>query len=148
AISSALDAQPLVAIGELHRNQQVHDLIAALVRDTRFLPSGGDIVVEFGNARYQDRMDRYIVGEAVDPKSLPQVWRDAVNILVWDAPVYERFFSTVREVNRGRSPANRLRVLLADPAIEWATIRDRMTWEQIARTRDQHAFDVIEHEVL
>src|SRR5205823_4659952 len=54
----------------------------------------------------------------------------------------------VREVNRGRSPANRLRVLLADPAIEWATIRDRMTWEQIARTRDQHAFDVIEHEVL
>jgi len=148
AITSALNAYRLVAIGEMHRNQQLHDLIAALVRNPRFLPNGGDVVVEFGNARYQNRIDRYIAGETVDQKSLSQVWRDAVNILVWDAPVYARFFATVRDVNRTRSAAHRIRVVVADPPIDWAAIADRATWEQIANTRDEHFADVIEREVL
>ena len=114
ALTRALEAYPLVAIGEIHRNQQLHDLLVTVVRDARFLPNGGDIVVEFGNARYQDRMDRYIAGDTVDRKNLAQVWRDAVNILVWDAPVYERFFETVREVNRTRPTGKYLRVVLAD----------------------------------
>src|SRR5438067_1004766 len=137
AIVSALDTYPLVAIGEVHRNDQVHHFIATLVRDPRFLPSGGDVVVEFGNARYQNRIDRYVDGETVDRQSLAQVWRDAVNILVWDAPVYERFFATVREANRTRQRANRLRVVPADPPVDWSTIRDRAAWERIAATRDR-----------
>jgi len=148
AITRAFDAYPLVAIGEVHRNQQLHDLLVTVVRDARFLPNGGDIVVEFGNARYQDRIDRYIGGETVDQKSLAQVWREAVNILVWDAPVYERFFATVRDVNRTRPAERYLRVVLADPAFDWATVGDRATWERIAARRDQHAADVIQHEVL
>ena len=137
-----------MAIGEIHRNQQVHDLIATVLRDARFLPNGGDIVVEFGNGRYQDRMDRYVAGEAVDRKSLVEVWRNTVNILVWDAPVYERVFAIVRDVNRSRSTDKRLRVILADPAIDWSTTGDRQTWEQIAATRDRYSADVIEREVL
>jgi hypothetical protein len=148
AVTTALQRQPLVAIGEMHRNQQVHDLIATLIRDVRFLPNGGDIVVEFGNGRYQARMDRYIAGEAVDRQSLVEVWRNTVNILVWDAPVYERFFAVVRDVNRTRPVAKRLRVILADPEIDWSTTHDRRTWEQIAATRDGYADDVIEREVL
>jgi hypothetical protein len=137
-----------VAIGEIHRNQQVHYLIAKVIRDARFLPNGGDIVVEFGNGRYQDRMDRYIAGETVDRKRLAEVWRNTVNILVWDAPVYERVFTIVRDVNRSRPTGKRLRVILADPEIDWSTIGDRPTWEQIVATRDRYAADVIEREVL
>lgn len=148
AITRALDAYPLVAIGEIHRNQQLHDLLVTVVRDARFLPNGGDIVVEFGNSRYQDRMDRYIRGDTVDQKNLAQVWRDAVNILVWDAPVYERFFDTVRDVNRTRPTGKYLRVVLADPPIDWAAVGDRTAWERIAATRDQHAAGVIRDEVL
>lgn len=55
---------PLVAIGEVHRNQQLHDFLVRLLRDPRFLPMGGDVVVEFGNARYQDRVDRYVAGSS------------------------------------------------------------------------------------
>lgn len=148
AIVKAFDAYPLVAIGEVHRNEQVHRLIATLVRDPRFLPTGGDIVVEFGNARYQDRVDRYVYGNSVDETSLAAVWRDAVNILVWDAPVYRQFFAAVREANLTRRPASRLRVLLADPAMDWSTIHDGADWERIAATRDRHAADVTEREVL
>src|SRR5256885_2096939 len=63
ALVEAFEDHRLVAIGEAHRNQQVHDFIVTLLRDRRFLPGGGDIVVEFGNARYQDVVDRYTAGE-------------------------------------------------------------------------------------
>src|SRR6266550_3706520 len=148
AIISALDSFPVVAIGEVHRNQQLHDFLVRLLHDPRCLSTGGDLVVEFGNARYQDRVDRYVAGASIGEHALAQIWRDAVNILVWDAPVYERLISTVRDVNRTRRPERRLRVVLADPGIDWSLIHDRATWERIAGTRDRHAADVIEREVL
>jgi hypothetical protein len=148
AIVEAFRTHRLVAIGEVHRNEQVHDFIVTLLRDPRFLPDGGDIVVEFGNARYQGVMDRYVSGEPVPPAELVHVWREAVNILVWDAPVYERLFATVRSVNRRRLPATRLRAVLADPPIDWSAIHDRPAWERVAATRDRHFADVIERDVL
>ena len=148
AVTSALATHRLVAIGEMHRNQQVHDFIVSLVRDPRFLPKGGDVVVEFGSARYQDVMDRYVSGDSVDSKTLSKVWRETVNILVWDAPVYERFFAVVRDVNRTRSPANRLRVIVADPAFDWRAVDSRAKWERIAASRDPTFADRIERDVL
>jgi len=138
----------LVAIGEMHRNEQVHAVIRAVLQDPRFLPNGGDVVVEFGSGRYQQVMDRFIAGEDVPEEQLVHVWRETVNILVWDAPVYERLFTTVRTVNRMRSAGQRLRVLLADPPIDWNNIHDRAAWEEIVATRDRHAANVIEREVL
>jgi hypothetical protein len=57
AIVRAFDTYPLVAIGENHRNRQVHDFIVSLVSDPRFLQKVDDLVVEFGSARYQDVID-------------------------------------------------------------------------------------------
>jgi len=147
AIVRAFDIHPLVAIGENHRNQQVHDFIVLLVSDPRFLQKVDDVVVEFGSARYQDVIDRYTAGEAVPRAELRRVWRDTVNILVWDAPVYERFFRTIRAVNQ-RRPQRQLRVLLADPSFDWTQIRRREDWEHVGATRDEHAADVVEREVL
>jgi len=148
AIVRAFNDHRLVAIGEMHRNEQIHELVRSVLHDPRFLPNGGDIVVEFGNARYQGLIDRFITGEDIPSEELVHVWRETVNILVWDAPVYEQFFRTVQAVNRTRESAHRLRVVLADPPIDWNNIHDRSTWEQIAATRDRHAADVIDREVL
>src|SRR5205807_836164 len=71
-----------------------------------------------------------------------------VNILVWDAPVYERFFAVVRSVNQHRPQGRRLRVVLADPPIDWSMIHDRAAWEQVTVTRDRRAADVVERETL
>lgn len=65
AIIDTLEAYRLVAIGEAHRSQQLHDFIVTLLQDPRFLPGGGDVVVEFGNAPYQGVIDRYTSGEPV-----------------------------------------------------------------------------------
>lgn len=143
-IIDALKDHRIIAIGEVHRNQQVHEL----VRNRAFLPGGGDVVVEWGNARYQGAMDRYITGERVSREELVPVWRETVNILVWDAPVYERLFATIRDVNERRPSGRHLRVVLADPPIDWAAILDQTSWERLAAARDRHAADVVEREVL
>src|SRR5688500_11169889 len=58
-IVDAFRAHPLVALGDNHGNVQLHEFRLALVRDPRLADALNDIVVEFGNARYQDVMDRF-----------------------------------------------------------------------------------------
>ena len=146
AILGEFSRHPLVAIGEAHRNQQVHDFIVTLVSDPRFSQVVDDVVVEFGTARHQDIIDRYVAGESVPIQELRLVWRDTVNLLVWDAPVYERFFQTIRALNQ-RSQGHRLRVLLADPPVDWDRIRHD-DWERVASIRDEFAAALVEREVL
>jgi hypothetical protein len=148
AILSSLERYPVVALGEDHRNQQIHDFIVSLVSASDFPNRVNDIVVEFGAARYQELVDRYIAGEAIPPDQLCRVWRDTVNILVWDAPVYQRFFETVRAVNQKIAQRRRLRVLLGDPVFDWSQVQTHEQWERLAVQRDSHALKVIDKEVL
>ena len=59
-----------------------------------------DFVVEFGNARYQDTVDRYVSGMRVKPAQLRRVWRDTTQVGSWDSPMYAAFFKAVRRGNR------------------------------------------------
>ena len=148
AVLDAFDRFDLVALGEAHRNQNVHDFAISLIRSSDFPKKVNDIVVEFGSARYQGMMDRYIDGADVSSRELRRAWRDTVNILVWDAPVYERFFAAVREVNQRLPKVRRIRVLLGDPAFDWDEIATNEQWEKVAAQRDRHAADVIVREVV
>src|SRR5688572_4797426 len=66
AIIDAFGAHDIVALDEgRHRNEQAHRLRLRLVRHPSFAGRVNDIVVEFGNARYQAVMDRYLRGEDV-----------------------------------------------------------------------------------
>ena len=66
AIIDAFRTHDIVALCDAHGNRQSQMLLTALVRDPRFPTVANDIVIEFGNARYQDRVDRFVRGEAVD----------------------------------------------------------------------------------
>lgn len=111
----------MVALGEgLHGNVQGHAFRLALVRDSRFPTVLNDIVVEFGNARYQPLMDRFISGEEISDRELRRVWQDTTmpNPL-FDSPIYEEFLRAVRGVNASLPPEGQVRVLLGDPPIQW-----------------------------
>jgi Haem-binding uptake, Tiki superfamily, ChaN len=124
AIIEAFDTHDLVALGDAHGNEQSHAVRLALVRDPRFAARVQDIVVEFGNARSQPLIDRYIEGADVDATELRHVWEDTTQFSgVWDRPIYGDFFSAVREVNAALPPSRRLRVLLADPPVDWDLVR-------------------------
>ncbi len=124
AIVEAFDTHDLVALGDAHGNEQSHAVRLALVRDPRFAARVQDIVVEFGNARFQPLMDRYIAGGEVAEADLRHVWQDTTQFSgVWDRPIYGDFFRVVREVNASLPPARRLRVLLGDPPVDWDLVR-------------------------
>ena len=144
-ILEAFRTNQLVALGEgTHNNEQGHRFRLALIRDPRFAATVQDIVVEFGNARYQPLMDRFVRGEEVPSDSLRVVWQNTTQPHeVWDVPIYEEFFRAVRDVNLRLPEGRRLRVLLGDPPIDWDSV-----WTIEDDTRDRHPADLIRREVL
>jgi hypothetical protein len=142
------DKRPLVALDEgPHHTAQTHAFIRTLIQDPRFAHKVSHIVVEFGTARYQGVMDRYVAGEPVPLEQLRLVWRETTQVYVWDNPVYQQFFATVRAVNRKLPKRRQLRVLLGDPPIDWSRVNDFADWIRES-PRDTHAAQVIEREVL
>jgi hypothetical protein len=164
AILNAFRTHAIVALGEDHGNEQQHTFIRALVRDPRFTATVNDIVVEFGNARYQDLIDRFITGEQVADDALRRVWRDTTAITgVWDRPIYEEFYRAVRAVNTSLPRDRQIRVVLGDLPLDWDTAQrtprtpgQRRLYGQVVpdnppegfMDRDRHAADVIRREVL
>ncbi|HEY4384984.1 MAG TPA: hypothetical protein VGN34_10975 [Ktedonobacteraceae bacterium] len=152
AVLKAMEAYPLIALGEAHQLQEEHDFIVTLLHHPLLPDKINDIVVEFGNARYQDIADRFIMdGEPMAYAELCQIWRNTVVSganPVWDAPVYERFFRTVRAINQTLPSSRRLRVLLGDPPIDWSKVQSREDWMGCALHRDSHFAGVVEQEVL
>jgi hypothetical protein len=108
------------------------------------------VVVEFGNALYQQRVDRFIAGGAVEDAELRPVWRDTTQspLGTWDQPVFEQFYRTVRGVNRLLPAGRRIRVLLGDPPIDWSAVSTRDQLAAFQVQRDTHAASVVQREVL
>jgi hypothetical protein len=100
AILDAFGSHQLVALGEPHGNEQAAAFRIALIRDARFADVVTDIVVESGNSRFQDVVDAFVSGQRVHDTTLRQVWqKTTVANFVWERPIYEQFFRTVRDVN-------------------------------------------------
>jgi hypothetical protein len=149
-ILDAVRSRPLVALSEgQHWNEQGHRFRLALIRDPRFAASFNDIVVEFGNARYQSVMDRFVAGEDVPDDALRLVWENTTQPNeVWDIPIYEEFFRSVRALNASLPPPRRLRVVLADPPIDWDVVKDKDDILQWMGKRDSFAAETIRTQVL
>src|SRR5262245_61416890 len=78
AVVDAFRTHEVVALGEGdHGNDQGHAFRVALVNDTAFRAAVNDIVVEFGSARHQQIVDRYVSGEAVPYSALRLFWEEA-----------------------------------------------------------------------
>jgi hypothetical protein len=149
-ILNAFRTHPIVALGEgQHWNVQGHAYRLSLIRDPRLPTVVNDIVVEFGDARYQHVMDRYVAGGDVPLDELRHVWEDTTMAnTVFDMPIYEELFRTVRDVNRSLPAATRLRVLLGDPPIDWAKVSSGEQILDLMYERDAFAADLIRKEVL
>jgi hypothetical protein len=156
ALRTVLDALarfPLVALGDRHGLQEFHDLVSALLFHPDLPAQLTDVVVEFGNARYQDIADRFVLeGRPVPDKDLQQIWRHTLGgRVLWDAPVYAQFYRTVRALNWMRAPGRRLRVLLGDPPFDHARVRGPADKDYVAglvRQRDAHFARIVQQEVL
>lgn len=156
AVVDAFRDHPVIAVGEYHGSSAEHEFLRDLLGDERLAGVIDDVAVEFGNARHQRTIDRFVRGETVAEAELEQVWTDTTQQSgVWDDPVYRRFFEEVRALNLTRARDSRLRVLLGDPPIEWAAITatvdcddaDPSCLDYWILRRDQHFSSVVQSSI-
>ncbi len=149
-ILSAFKRYPVVALSEGagHGQLETLDFFTTLIRDRRFPRTVRNIVIEFGNARYQPVMDRYISGAPVTRDELRHVWEDTTQVSgIWSLPMYEHMLAETRSVNAQLPSALRIRVLLGDPPIDWSAVTSPAD-EDMNDWRDAHVAHVIDREVL
>jgi len=149
AVLAAFRTNRLVAISDSHQGQETHDLLMTLISDPRLPGVVNDIVVEFGDAFYQDTIDTFVLdGQPVADADLRPVWRNTTQspLATGDAPVYEQIYRRVRAVNWTLPPGKRIRVLLGDPPFDWSQVTSR---GQIpGGQRNTYPASVIEQQVL
>jgi hypothetical protein len=117
-ILDAFDSYPIVAIGDNHNVQQLGDFYIQLIQQQEFAQQVRNIVFEYGNAFYQDVIDRYVNGEDVPFEELQRVWTPT--FAYGPSPVaqmYIDFYRAVREINAALPEGERLRVWLGDPPL-------------------------------
>jgi hypothetical protein len=150
AILDVFQTHPIIALDEGHHtNEQGADLRLKLLRDPRFPSVVNDIVVECGNALYQDVMDRFVTGEEVPYDTLKQAWQNTTQPHdVWDHVCYEEFFRAVRALNATLPQKQRLRVLLGDAPIDWSKVHSTKDFGEALGGRDSHAAGLIQRETL
>ena len=138
----------IVMLGEIHECRQEYDVLHKLIAAPEFAERVNDIVLEFGNARYQEVVDRYIAGENVPFEQVQGAWRDTVGALGPVSPIYGEFYRAVREVNRKLPKERRLRMLLGDPPIDWSHVRSREDIAFYLPFRDEFYASVVRYQVL
>jgi len=146
-IAKQFAQHPLIMIGELHRWEQLHAFMREMIRNPDFICRADDIVVEFGNSRLQPLADTYISGGNIMEGQLQSLWRETSVPLTWNSPVYQGFYETVREINQKHLCDHPIRVVLADPPLDWSKIKNAKDYQRWA-DRDASYADVVEREVL
>lgn len=148
-IIEAFRRAPIVALPDRHRDSNSSRFRIDLISRSEFANTVDDIVIEWGNRLYQDALDRYAAGDDVPDVEVRQIWRNTTVLTgMWDSPVYAEFLRAVRDANTRRSRSRRMRVLAADPPIDWTNVRSRTDYERFAVRRDESVLTVIEQQVL
>ena len=141
----------VIAFGETHQHKSLHTLIERTLKSKRIQDDIDVIIIEFGNSFYQDLLDRFISGEDVSIEALRVVWRNTLLSpnTVWDSPVYERFFITIRDINKSLKPEKKYRVIAAGKAINWSTIHSKEDMKSFYKTtRTEQIYEVVGNEVF
>ena len=151
AILDAFRTHQFVGIGDAHGNVKGEAFYLALVRDPRFPGAVNDILLESGNARHQELLDRYVRGEDVKPDVLQRIWLDTTQQQVASLEPSDLVLA-VRTLNATLPAERRLRVLLGEPPLDWdriRTVEDMRQWnDSPAANRDQFAVDLVRREVF
>lgn len=148
AIIKAFETYEVVAMSAAHGQKDIDDFVLSLIRDPDFPRTVNDIVVECGNLRYQSILDRYIAGEDVPFSDVQHVWRDTtVQQMCGSSGFYEQLLPLVRALNQHLPASGRLRVVAADPPIDWSVVH---TYNDLIPffDRDGSIASVMEREVL
>ena len=153
ALVAALQAHAVVglSVGGPHDVARADDLVLSLLRDSGFLATANDLIVEATSARFQDVMDRYVNGLPVADEEIRGVWDETTQQQI-PGPIWRgrvpAMYRAVRDVNATRPPERRLRILLGDPPIDWAAVETAADFQTWLAQRDSFPADLLQREVI
>jgi hypothetical protein len=148
AIIKAFNNHDIVMLGEWHADKQEHEWLRQLIGTPEFADRVDDIVMEFGNSLYQKSVDRYVAGEDVALEQVEKAWRNTVASVGAPSPVYELLYKTVRETNMKRRGKHQIRIVCADPYIDWEKVRTLEDIGPFLGNRDKWYAQVVKTEVI
>ncbi len=151
AILDAFNTHPVVAVpdGETHGDVRGPEFVARLINDPRFATTAIDVVMENGNARYQNAIDRYTSGDDVPYAELRGVWGDTTQPQVINPPgAIPIIYTALRDLNRTLPPAAYHRALLGDPPIDWEHVHSAADFRPWLAKRDENGAEVVQREAL
>jgi hypothetical protein len=143
--NNSLEAFPIVCLAEGgHAAREPHQFLQRLLSDPDILTAVDVIIVEFAAGQHQAVLDAYIQGEAVPFASLSRVWRDTQQSPIgpWDSPLYQELLQVIRDANQSLPPNRRVRVLAADPPIDWERIRTGDDFRAARTPRDPYVAEL------
>lgn len=131
--------KPIIAIGETHGHVQLYNFLTELVQQEGFYTQVNDILIEAGNAMYQETLDAYISGKDVAFEDLQLVWMNTTQSPVdpWSSSVYFDFLKTIRSLNQRIPEEHRIRVVAADPPIRWEEVNNLEEYEKARGSRNE-----------
>lgn len=150
---AALRTHSIVAMadGRAHGDEAGLAFRMALLQNQQFLATVDDIVLEGGNSRFQATIDRYVRGEIeLSDAELQQPWNESTQpqLTLNALSGADRFLTAVRRANVTQPRGRWLRALLADPPLDWSTVRSAADHRGWIEQRDPFATALIEREVL
>lgn len=138
----------VVALGEWHGNEEDAEIRRRLILHGAFAKKVRYVVFECANSLHQATLDRFVSGAEVSSADLQRVWRDVTSPGACDASMYRDFLNEVRALNSYQTPSNKVRVLAADPPINWNYVKSREDWLKYSSHRDLFVADLVSREVL
>ena len=107
-----------------HGTLQSHKFIRRLISNDTVSNLINYIIVEFVNVKYQDILDKYILGENIQPNELKLIWRNSTQAHspLFEMPVYLELLTNIRDINSNLAAGKKIRVLAGDPEFDWGKI--------------------------
>ena len=145
-LNKALHANKLVAIGDVHGSEHVVTRLIKYLDEPSNWQQLDDLVVEFGNARYQDLADQYLLSKQnISIDDVRHIWRDTLYFMAWQYDIYEQLVLKLKQLNSTRE--HKVRLVLAEPAMNWQTL-SKEDWQKLERSRETGYLEAINQHVF
>ena len=148
AMIRLFNTHDMVMFGEVHDSEQEYQWLSKLVKTPGFSDHVDDIVVEFGNALYQQTVDRYVAGEDVPFDEVQKAWRNTVGDVLPVSPEYGWLYKAVREANMEHPGERGIRLVMGSPPADWDKIKNLADLAPYEGEREQWYARVVKTEVL
>ena len=135
-IARAFEDHSVVAVGETHGSEQLHEFLLEAIQDRRVRTSTRTLAVEVGSAA-QGEIDRYLAGERTDAALLAAL-RDATFSETGAAdPRSVELYRAIRDANRDSDRP--WRVVAVDSPLSWQKVRASDDLSRLDREADMAA---------